>query len=406
MLNLVERKLRYLVLPLSINFWDERELRLDNPFKVKLSLRSPHVLSSLVKPSLGKLAKNYVEQQIDLEGNIRDIIRLGEALCDAGACIDKKNWMNFSWLLQPRQSASKNISYHYDVSDDFYALWLDKRLVYSCGYFKHDDDSLDLAQEQKLDHICRKLDLKAGERFLDIGCGWGGLFFWAAENYGVHATGITLSKNQYEHVQEQIIKRGLQGRCKVRLMDYRDVPATEQYDKISSVGMFEHVGKKNLPHYFGKIYQLLTPGGLVLNHGITAANLGTEGLGSGISEFVEQYVFPGGELVHVSNVIEAMSQQNLECVDTESLRPHYAKTLWHWVDRLEARQSEAKQLIGEKKYRIWQIYMGGSAHAFERGWMSLFQVLAGKPLADGTLPYQFTREHVYNSASKPMQGLH
>lgn len=406
MINLVERKLRYLVLPVSINFWGERELRLGNPFKVKLSVRSPQVLGSLAKPTLGKLAKNYVEQQIDLEGDIRDIIRLGEVLCDAGSCIDRKNRMNLNWLLQPRQSNSKNISYHYDVSDDFYALWLDKRLVYSCGYFKHADDSLDLAQEQKLDHICRKLDLRAGERFLDIGCGWGGLFFWAAENYGVQATGITLSKNQYEHVRAEIIKRGLQSRCEVRLMDYRDMPETEQYDKIASVGMFEHVGKKNLPHYFGKIFRLLTPGGLVMNHGITAANLGTDGLGSGISEFVEQYVFPGGELVHVSSVIEAMSQQNLECVDTESLRPHYAKTLWHWVDRLEARRDEAKQLIGEKKYRIWQIYMGGSAHAFERGWMSLFQILAGKPLADGSLPYPFTREHFYGPALKPLEGFH
>ena len=398
MLNLVERKLRYLVLPISINFWDERELNLGNPFKVKLSLRSPRVLSSLTSPSLGKFAKNYVEQQIDLEGDMRDIIRLGEVLCDAGAHIDKKNRMNLNWLFQSRQSASKNISYHYDVSDDFYAMWLDKRMVYSCGYFKHADDSLDLAQEQKLDHICRKLDLKAGERFLDIGCGWGGLFFWAAENYGVHATGITLSQNQYEHVREQISKRGLQGRCEVRLLDYQDMPQTEQYDKISSVGMFEHVGKKNLPNYFSKIYQLLKPGGLVLNHGITATNLDTDGLGSDISEFVEQYVFPGGELVHVSHVIEAMSQQKLECVDSESLRPHYAKTLWHWVDRLEARKSEAKQLIGERKYRIWQIYMGGSAHAFERGWMSLFQILAGKPLGDGSLPYQFTREHIYRPA--------
>jgi cyclopropane-fatty-acyl-phospholipid synthase len=400
MLNLVERRLRYLVLPLSINFWNERELRLGNPFKVKLSVRSPNALVSLANPSLGKLAQHYVEQRIDLEGNMRDIIRLGEALCDAGSCIDRKNRMNLSWLFQPRQSASKNISYHYDVSDDFYALWLDKRLVYSCAYFKHANDSLDLAQEQKLDHICRKLDLRAGERFLDIGCGWGGLFFWAAENYSVHATGITLSKNQYEYVREQIVKRGLQERCEVRLLDYRDLPETEQYDKISSVGMFEHVGKKNLPAYFSKIYQLLTPGGLVLNHGITSASLGTDGLGSGISEFVEQYVFPGGELVHVSNVIEAMSQQNLECVDTESLRPHYAKTLWHWVDRLEARQQEAKRLIGEKKYRIWQIYMGGSAHAFERGWMSLFQILAGKPLTDGGLPYPFTREHIYRPALK------
>ncbi len=394
-LNLIERKLRYMALPIKVNFWGERELLLDNSYKVELSIRSPGSLITLAYPSLGKLAKNYVEQEIDLEGDMRDIIRIGEILCDAESQIDKKNRMDLSWLFHPRKSNSKNVSYHYDVSNDFYSLWLDSRLVYSCGYFKNPGDSLDLAQEQKLDHICRKLNLQTDEKFLDIGCGWGGLLFWAAENYGVRATGITLSKNQYDHVSEQIIKRGLQDRCKVRLMDYQEMPETEQYDKISSVGMFEHVGRKNLQKYFGKIYRLLTPGGLVMNHGITSTSLEKDGLGNGIGDFIEQYVFPGGELLHVSSIIESMSQQHLECVDIESLRPHYAKTLWHWVDRLEARKKEAKELIGEKKYRIWQIYMAGSAHAFERGWLSLFQILAGKPLSNGSMPYPFTRDHFY-----------
>ncbi len=221
----------------------------------------------------------------------------------------------------------------------------------------------------------------------------------------MHATGITLSRNQYNYVNEQIIKRGLEDRCAVRLIDYRDMPEVEQFDKISSVGMFEHVGRKKLQSYFGKIYRLLTPGGLVLNHGITSSSLVRDGLGSDIGDFIEQYVFPGGDLVHVSHVIESMSAQHLECVDTESLRPHYAKTLWHWVDRLEARKEEAKALVGEKKYRIWQIYMGGSAHAFERGWMSLFQILAGKPLTNGSLPYQFTRDHIYQTALPAWCGL-
>ncbi|MDA8327984.1 MAG: class I SAM-dependent methyltransferase [Betaproteobacteria bacterium] len=398
MLNLIEQKMRHLALPLSINFWDEREVMLGDPSRVKLFVRSPLALASLAHPSLGKLAQNYVEQHIDLEGSMHDIIHFGEMLCDAGSCINKRNWLGLGWLLQSQHNARQNISYHYDVSNDFYTLFLDKNLVYSCAYFKHPNDSLDVAQEQKLDHICRKLDLNAGEHFLDIGCGWGGLIFWAAEKYGVHATGITLSKNQYDHVNQQIIQRGLQFQCKVLLIDYRDLPTTEQYDKIASVGMFEHVGKKNLSHYFGKIYQLLKPGGLVMNHGITATNFNDSGLGSDISEFIEQYVFPGGELMHVSHVAKVMSQQNLECLDVENLRPHYAKTLWHWVDRLESQQNNAKDMIGEKKYRIWQIYMGGSAHAFERGWMSLFQIVAGKPLADGSLPYPFTREHVYASA--------
>jgi cyclopropane-fatty-acyl-phospholipid synthase len=178
-------------------------------------------------------------------------------------------------------------------------------------------------------------------------------------------------------------------------MDYRDLPEAEPFDKIASVGMFEHVGRKNFPAYFGKIYRLLKPGGLVLNHGITSVRLDGGDLGSDLGDFIDRYVFPGGELVHVSAVTEAMSKQNLECWDVECLRPHYAKTLWHWVDRLEAGQDEAKRMVGEDRFRIWRIYMAGSAYAFERGWLSLFQVLAAKPLENGAVPYPLTREHVY-----------
>jgi cyclopropane-fatty-acyl-phospholipid synthase len=178
-------------------------------------------------------------------------------------------------------------------------------------------------------------------------------------------------------------------------MDYRDLPETEPFDKIASIGMFEHVGKKNFPAYFGKIHRLLKPGGLVLNHGITSVRLDGGELGSDLGDFIDRYVFPGGELVHLSVVTEAMSKQNLECWDVECLRPHYAKTLWHWVDRLEAGQDEAKRMVGEDRFRIWRIYMAGSAYAFERGWLSLFQVLAAKPLENGAVPYPLTREHVY-----------
>jgi cyclopropane-fatty-acyl-phospholipid synthase len=169
----------------------------------------------------------------------------------------------------------------------------------------------------------------------------------------------------------------------------------QPYDKIASVGMFEHVGKRNLPEYFGKIYRLLKPGGMVMNHGITTNSLEDAALGSGIGDFVDEYVFPGGELVHISRVLGEMSQQGLEVWDAECLREHYAKTLWHWVSRLEARQEEARRIVGEKRFRTWRIYMAGSAHAFDRGWISIFQILGAKPLADGSMPYPLTREHVY-----------
>jgi cyclopropane-fatty-acyl-phospholipid synthase len=302
-------------------------------------------------------------------------------------------WKQF---LHQRRSNRRNISHHYDVSNAFYKMWLDERMVYSCAYFKSDDTTLDAAQVAKLDHICRKLRLAPGEELLDIGCGWGGLIFHAAQNYGVSAHGITLSQNQFEHVSQQIITRGLQSRVKVELRDYLDLPEDRLYDKISSVGMFEHVGVARFPRYFGKIYRVLKPGGFVLNHGITHSTLGNDSLGSGIGEFVEEYVFPGGELTHVSKVIEGMARQGLECVDAEALREHYAKTLWHWVDRLEAHTDEARREVGDERFRVWRIYMAGSAHAFDRGWLSLWQLLAGKPHADGRLPHPLTREYMYD----------
>lgn len=401
MLKLVEWRLRQHGLPVAVELWNGKALRLGAVPRIWVKVRNSHALTALARPTLGKLARSYVRQDIDLEGSTRDIISLGETLCNAGGCVDRKGGMALNWWRHSRPADSRNISFHYDVSNDFYALWLDQRRVYSCAYFRQPDDSLEAAQEYKLEHICRKLDLTAGERFLDIGCGWGGLILWAARHYGVHATGITLSRSQYDYVQAQILAQGLGNLCRVHLLDYRDVPEAEPFDKIASAGMFEHVGRKNLLHYFDKIYRLLKPGGLVLNHGITLAGLDNDGLGSGISEFIEEFVFPGGELMHLSRVIEAMARQRLECWDTECLRPHYAKTLWHWVNRLEARQHEAKQLVGEDRYRVWRIYMAGSAHAFERGWLSIFQILGAKPLPDGTVPYPATRDHVYR---QPLPG--
>ncbi|HAN55096.1 MAG TPA: SAM-dependent methyltransferase [Betaproteobacteria bacterium] len=385
-------------LPLSIHFWNGEILRLGERDTVRLSLNSAKAAASLALPTLGKFARCYVEGDIDLEGDLHDILSLGEKLCTEGESLaqDKKGSQAWKWWRHTHDRDRENIGYHYDVSNDFYALWLDQKRVYSCAYFRHPDDTLEAAQEAKLDHICKKLMLQPGESLLDIGCGWGGLVLWAAQNYDVHAVGITLSQNQHDYVSEQVKAHGLTGRVEVRLTDYRDVPSDMQFDKIASVGMFEHVGRGNLDGYFDKVFSLLKPGGLVMNHGITAAGLDTGGLGSGISEFIEDYVFPGGELVHAARVIESLAHSGLECLDAENLRPHYARTLWQWVHRLEAHSSEARRLIGERKYRIWRIYMAGSAHAFDRGWMALFQILAGRPLANGSLSYPFTRDHVYS----------
>lgn len=395
MIGMLEDRVKRLGLPLSLTLWNGRTISSgDNP-SLELTVRSPQALMSLANPSLGQLAKAYVEGDLDIGGDIRQTIKAGEELVSGDSTTYRKRSNTWKWWRHTKPADRKAIQHHYDVSNEFYGLWLDTNRVYSCAYFRTPDDSLDLAQEQKLEHICRKLDLKPGERFLDIGCGWGGLILWATRNFNVRALGITLSDEQHAYVTQRIRELGLEGRCEVKLMDYRDVPEDQPFDKIASVGMFEHVGKRNLPEYFAKIYRLLRPGGVVMNHGITTNSLEDAELGSGIGEFVDQYVFPGGELVHVARVLSEMSSQGLEPWDAECLRPHYAKTLWHWVSRLEARQEDARRIVGERLYRIWRIYMAGSAHAFDRGWISIFQILGARPLADGSLPYPLTREHVY-----------
>jgi cyclopropane-fatty-acyl-phospholipid synthase len=395
LLGHIEERLRDLRLPVAITLWDGTRLEPAANPDVNVTIRSPKVLASLVRPTMGKLARHYVEDELDLEGEPRQIIRLGEALTGTPGVAAATAGRLRKWIGHTRVFDTKAIRHHYDVSDAFFGLWLDARRVYSCAYFRRADDTLDLAQEQKLDHICRKLMLKPGERFLDIGCGWGALVRWAAQRYGVRATGITLSQNQYEYARQRIAEENLGGTCDVQLLDYRDLPEKEPYDKIASVGMFEHVGRKNLPVYFGKIFRLLKPGGLVMNHGITLNAPDQQELGSEIGSFIDEYVFPGGELTHISSVLSEMSAQGLESWDVESLRSHYARTLWAWVERLEANTKQALAAVGEKKYRIWRIYMAGSAHAFERGWLSIYQVLAGKALDNGRLGVPSTREYIY-----------
>jgi cyclopropane-fatty-acyl-phospholipid synthase len=302
---------------------------------------------------------------------------------------------------------ARQIQFHYDLSDDFYALWLDPRRVYSCAYFREPGMTLAQAQEAKLDHICRKLRLREGERFLDVGAGWGGLLLWAAENYGVDATGITLSRNQHAHVNRLIEEKGLSGRVRMELLDYRKLDESRPYDKIASVGMFEHVGRAQLDGYFSKLRRLLRPGGLVMNHGITAGGVDNSELGAGMGEFIEKYIFPGGELTHISHVLEHLAAGGLEDLDIENIRPHYARTLWAWSDALEAQLPQARQVLsgeqGERSLRAYRMYLAGCAMGFEHGWIALHQVLA-QPHVSGRsdeldhpadLAYPWRRDYIY-----------
>ena len=286
------------------------------------------------------------------------------------------------------------IAFHYDVSNGFYALWLDDAMVYSCAYFENANVSLVQAQQAKLDHICRKLMLKPGEKLLDIGCGWGALVIHAAQYYGVHSYGITLSQRQLTLAGERIAQAGLQDRVTVELRDYRDLNGDKTYDKVSSVGMFEHIGLDNLPVYFSKVHQLLKPGGLFLNHGITHDVEGWEKTVS--SEFINRYVFPDGQLDTVSNIQRVMERAHFEIADVESLRPHYALTLRHWVARLEQHHDEALQYVSESTWRIWRLYMAACALEFESGEIGVYQVLASKRAGCPAL-VPLTRQHLYNT---------
>jgi cyclopropane-fatty-acyl-phospholipid synthase len=284
------------------------------------------------------------------------------------------------------------IHFHYDVSNEFYALWLDRAMVYSCAYFESPDVDLDAAQQAKLDHICRKLLLKPGEKFLDIGCGWGALVIHAAQHYGVRAYGVTLSPQQLNVAQERIFQAGLEDRVSVELRDYRDLAGASIYDKVASVGMFEHVGLKNLPVYFSTVHRLLKPHGLFLNHGITHDS---EGWQKSLStEFINRYVFPDGQLDNISNIQHAMETARFEIADVEALRSHYALTLRHWVARLERNRAQAMQFVNEATFRVWRLYMTACALEFEAGGVGIYQVLASKRTT-GNLPVPLTRRHLY-----------
>ena len=382
-------------IPIALVLPDGGRVPLSEAPEVDVYARTWQGLRALASPELGSLARAYVHNDIDFTGGARRILGIAETLVGGISHGRERIAARARQWLHRRRENRANIQHHYDVSNAFYRLWLDARMVYSCAYFKTEADSIDQAQVQKLDHVCRKLMLSPGESFLDIGCGWGALILHAANEYGVNATGITLSQNQHDHVKAKIAEAGLEKRVKVELRDYLDLPEDRLYDKIASIGMFEHVGIRNYPRYFGKIRRVLKPGGLVLNHGITHNWPGASSLGSGIGDFIEQYVFPGGQLAHVSRVIQGLAADGLELIDAEALREHYARTLWHWVDRLESNADAARREVGEERFRVWRIYLAGSAHAFDRGWLSIFQLLAGKPHAHGSLPHPATRDYMY-----------
>ena len=422
--DLLTRLFYRLPFKLTLRLWNGAEVQVgagdsaakQSPFA--LVFRNPEVVCSAV---LGRdplrLAEAYFRGDMDIEGDFFAALALkdhlealqlsvGEQIGAVAAALrlralnaDRRHsqiqWAPSHGRTVKAHSKAENrdaIHFHYDVSNDFYALWLDHAMVYSCAYFENPDVGLDAAQAAKLDHICRKLSLRPGESFLDIGCGWGALLIHAAQRYGVRAHGVTLSPQQLKVAQERIAQAGLADKVSVELRDYRDLQGDSVYDKVASIGMFEHVGLKNLPVYFSTVHRLLKPYGLFLNHGITH---NAEGWQKSMStEFINRYVFPDGELDNISNIEHAMERAKFEIADVEALRPHYALTLRHWVARLERNHERALQYVNEATYRVWRLYMAACALEFESGDIGIYQVLATKR-ARGNPPLPLTRRYMY-----------
>jgi cyclopropane-fatty-acyl-phospholipid synthase len=295
------------------------------------------------------------------------------------------------------------VRHHYDVGNDFYALWLDRRSIYSCAYFPTGAEDLDAAQEAKLEHICRKLRLRAGEHLLDVGCGWGGLLEYAATRFGVSGVGITLSEPQAEGARARLSAAGVGDRVRIEVRDYRDLPADWRFDKAVSVGMREHVGAARLPDYFAAVHRALRPGGLFLDHGLMRGGAEpSAGIGHWIARrlwkrdaFIQRYVFPDGELVPLGTLLGIAERTGLEARDVENLREHYILTLRHWVERLGRAHGAAVALVGEHTYRVWRLYMAATTLGFQSGRLTLIQTLFAKPLPDGSADVPLSRANLY-----------
>ncbi len=397
-----------------VRLWDGTRWPDEKPGPVTLVLKHPGALRAMLLPGTEVgMGEAYLFDDFDIEGDVESVFQLADHLAKITLGGRRKLRLARDLLRLPstdnrhltrrgpaelsgRQHSIERdrqaVTYHYNVSNDFYSLWLDQRMIYSCAYFHSDDEDLDGAQEQKLDLLCRKLRLKPGQRLLDIGCGWGGLVMVAARHFGVDATGITLSQPQASLANERIAAAGLSNRCRVEVRDYREMDEPKGFDALVSVGMFEHVGALLLPAYFAQGWRLLKPGGAFLNHGI--ASRATDKPVRGPS-FSDRYVFPDGELVPINVTLHAAEESGFEVRDVESLREHYALTLRHWIRRLEARHEEALKFVDEPTYRVWRLFMAGSAYGFTTGRLNLYQTLLIKPGEGGKSGLPLRREDWY-----------
>jgi cyclopropane-fatty-acyl-phospholipid synthase len=369
--------------PFEVNYWDGKSESYGNGDpQLKIKINEKVSMTQFLSEPSKTFGEAYMNGDIEIEGRIEDLINL--------AHFNKNQLWKKSFASLPTltlKKAKNNIKHHYDLGNDFYSLWLDETMSYSCAYFKKPEDSLYEAQINKIDHVLKKLELKKGEKLLDIGSGWGWLIIRAAQLHGVHAVGVTLSEEQYAKTNERIKSLGLAGQVEVKLMDYRDLPKEGMtFDKIASIGMFEHVGKEQYPTFMKTVESLLNEKGVMLLHTITHQ---TEEPGD---PWIQKYIFPGGYIPSIREIITLLPDYNFYLNDVESLRLHYAKTLDHWSNSYEEHIEQVKEMYGESFVRMWRLYLNSSAAFFRNGGLNLHQVLFTKGINNNL---EWTREHLY-----------
>lgn len=377
----------------SIDYWDgssENYGQGDPAFKIIFKDKIPGV-KILKDPSLA-LGEAYMDGVIDFRGNLQQIVETAYKINIP--FFEKKNFKGFrKFFYGENRSTSlikqrKDIKQHYDLGNDFYELWLDETMSYSCAYFCSPEDSLYQAQLQKIDYILKKLQLKSGEYMLDIGCGWGWLIIRAAQQYGVKALGITLSEEQYEKTKQRIKELGLTGQVDVKLMDYRTLAESDggKFNKVVSVGMVEHVGKANLSKYMQAVDKLLVPGGISVLHCITGKIEGP------CNRWIRKYIFPGGYIPSIRELIWLLPESDFHLLDTESLRLHYAKTLEHWAKNFEKNIDYVREKYGERFIKMWRLYLNSCAASFRASDLDIHQIIFSKGL-NNEVP--MTRHYLY-----------
>jgi cyclopropane-fatty-acyl-phospholipid synthase len=405
----------------GVRLWDGSAWPDQRPRAATLALKHSGALGRMFLPGTEVgLAEAYLHDDFDIQGDIAVAVEIGDfLLAHLG---DWRNKFKLAGLLVAlperngrstmRRAASqliprirgkrhslerdrRAVTLHYDVSNDFYRLWLDRRMVYSCAYFTSQAEELDVAQERKLDYLCRKLRLRPGQRLLDIGCGWGALVIHAAKHFGVRAKGLTLSEPQAEWARARIAEAGLTHEATIDFRDYRETASdgSQLYDAIVSVGMAEHVGREKLVDYFSAAHRALTPGGVFLNQAIGEGVVARPDNRNG--SFIERYVFPDGDTPPLPIMLRAAESAGFEIRDVENLREHYALTLRHWLGRLETHHAEALSFVDEATYRVWRLYLAGSGHGFRRGHIAVYQTLLAKLDSSGQTKLPLTRDDWY-----------